>query len=119
MNRRTKKCYKKILYYIIEVSVVNSFLLYNNYQTNKLSLIELKMKIIQHYLNPDEKIEENSVENKNRLKGKHFPQEIQNNKRLHRFFGSQIEKKIYILRMLNMQSCPMHCETVLKTTILN
>ena len=77
---RTINWYKKLFQYTMEVCLVNSCIIYNPLNKNS-PLLKYKIAIIE-YLLGDIELEEMYNVNKNRLKWKHFPEELDSIKRV-------------------------------------
>jgi hypothetical protein len=110
-NRKTIKWYKKVFFYFIEISLVNSFLIYkHNCSDLKMSLLEYKIEIIKNLIGKDLLEEDVFTNDQHRLKGKHFLEKGQNS--LDCVVCSTTNNRvrvIYRCKICKVNICPIEC----------
>lgn len=57
LNRRTIKWWKRIFFHLVDMSIVNSWILYKLKTNKKISQLEFRMKIIEHIKEKSKKID--------------------------------------------------------------
>jgi len=113
IEKKSKKWYKKIFYYALELTLINSFIVYKNSSNSNISLLDYKGIIIKKLLGVSELQFKNSEKSTLRMVSQyqHFLKEIENNKRRDCIVCSD--------RNIRRQMTYFECDTCNKAYCLN